>query len=78
MKLLVVKGCPKLSIKKNDLLFVEGEPKHTANGVYSVAFNINRTDRKRTLWGKLINREEFNLNNGDPTIKIRVLRIKES
>ncbi len=77
MKLLVVKGCPKLNIKKNDLLFVEEEPKHTGNGVYAVAFNINRTDRKRTLWGKLINLKEFNLNNGDPTIKIRVFRIKE-
>jgi hypothetical protein len=69
MQLVVVKGCRKIGIKKGDILngvsTVKGE-----GGFNAVTFNIGT--KRRTMYTRFFHKQEFNMNTGDPTTKIRV------
>lgn len=80
-KLEVIKGCRSLGIEKGETLFVTNDPKTTGGGVWAIQFTrFNqqlRRDVSRTLYARLWkNHDEFNMNNGDPTKKIRVRKVK--
>jgi hypothetical protein len=68
-QLVVVKGCRKLGIKKGDILSgigtVEGN-----GGFNAVSFSIGL--KRRTMYTRFFHKQEFNMNTGDPTTKIRV------
>lgn len=68
-QLVVVKGCRKLGIKKGDILSGIGTVKGEG-GFNAVTFSIDR--KRRTMYTRFFHKQEFNMNTGDPTTKIRV------
>lgn len=71
MKLFVTKGCPRIGIMRGDVL-TDVTTQHTGNGVHAVRFK--RDGFPRILYARLINNDEFNMNNGDPTKNVRVVK----
>ncbi len=73
-RLQVISGCPRLGLHKGDMLKVDTQPAHTGGGVYAIRVSwMHNGPHSRTLYDRLWqNHDEFNMNNGDPTQKVRV------
>jgi hypothetical protein len=69
IQLVVVKGCRKLSIKKGEILTGVGTVKGKG-GFNAVTFIVGT--KRRTMYTRFFHKQEFNMNTGDPTAKIRV------
>lgn len=72
-RLVVVKGCPALQVKKGERLTVYAV-ELLGHGHYAVRFR-QVDGRERCLYGRLVRHPVFNLNNGDPTKAVRVRRV---